>query len=78
MMRISKKDPFSWFMENFGFGGVSNYSAEQIRDILKALRLILENTGYAEQEWLGKFLIKLSKDPRTCGAMLYDLLEKGY
>ena len=76
MMRISEKDPFSWFLDNFG--KVSNHTDKQIRDILKALRLILENTGYEEQEWLGKFLIKLSKKQRACGAMLYDLIEKGY
>jgi hypothetical protein len=76
MMRISEKDPFSWFLDNFK--GMSNHTEEQIRNILKALRLILENTEYEEQEWLGKFLIKLSKKRRACGAMLYDLIEKGY
>jgi hypothetical protein len=78
MMRLSKKDPFNWFITNFGVGGVCNYTDEQIRDILKALRLILENTGYTEMDWLGKFLIKLSDYPKVAEKFLDELIEMGY
>ncbi|MCI4463753.1 MAG: hypothetical protein JHC30_06250 [Caldisericum sp.] len=77
-MRISKRDPFQWFLSNFGVGGVSNYTDEQVRDILKALRLILENAGYTELEWLGKFLMKLSDYPKATEKFLDALIELGY
>jgi len=77
-MRISKKDPFKWFWDNFGVGGVDNYDAEEIRDIMKGLRIILENTGYTELEWIGKFLVELSKDPMTAEKFFDKLIELGY
>jgi hypothetical protein len=80
MMRISKKEPMKWFLNNFGFavGGVKNYDAEQIRDILTGLRLIIENSGYMEIEWLGRFLVKLSDNPKVLDRFLEELKEFGY
>jgi hypothetical protein len=77
-MRISKKDPLNWFLINFGIGGAENYTEEQIRDILKGLRLILENSGYVELEWLGKFLIKLSDYPKMAEKFLDEILDLSY
>ena len=63
-MRISNKKPLAWFLYNFGIGGVINYDDEQIRDILKGLRLIIENSGAIELDFIGKFLIKLSDNSK--------------
>jgi hypothetical protein len=59
-------------------GGVENYYNEQIRDILKGLRLIIENSGYVELEWIGKFLIKLSDNPEVLECFLGELDKLGY
>ena len=77
-MRISKKEPFKWFVDNFGVGGLCNYTNEQARDILHGLRLILENCGYTELEWVGKFLVKLSDEPEAMERFLDELIERGY
>jgi len=77
-MRISKKAPFKWFADNFGVGGLCNYTSEQVRDILQGLRLILDNCGYTELEWVGKFLIKLSDNPKVLERFLDELDELGY
>jgi hypothetical protein len=78
MMRISKKEPMKWFLNHFGVGGADNYDNEQIRDILKGLRLIIENSGYMELDWLGRFLVKLSDNPKVLERFLDELDELGY
>jgi hypothetical protein len=77
-MRISKKEPFKWFLTNFGFGGVENYDREQIIDILKGLRLIIENLVCVELDWLGRFLVKLSDNPEVLERFLDELVELGF
>jgi hypothetical protein len=73
-MKISKKNPFEWFVNNFGIGGFINYTEEQRAEILEGLKMILRNCGYVEAEFIGKFLIKLSDDPEIWDKFI-DALE---
>lgn len=62
-VRISTKDPYRWFIDNFGIGGMENYTAGQAGDIMYAMKLLLENCGSVELEFVGKTLIQLSDNP---------------
>jgi hypothetical protein len=77
-MRISQKDPFGWFLVNFGVGGVENYDQESVHEILKAIKVILENTGAVELSWIGKFFVKLSEKPGLMQKFLNEMKEYGY
>jgi len=78
MMRISKKDPFGWFLTNYGIGGVENYGEESMHEVLRAVKKILENTGAVELEWIGKFFVRLSDEPELIQKFLDELEEYGY
>ena len=77
-MRISTKDPFGWFLINFGVGGVKNYDQESVHEVLKAIKIILENTGSLELSWLGKFFMKLSERPELMERFLDEMKKYGY
>jgi len=72
-MRISKQNTLSWLYKNFGIGGIENYDPRQVDEILSALRIILQNCGLIELEFLGKFLLKLSEDPTLVDKLLDEL-----
>jgi hypothetical protein len=74
-MKISKKKPFEWFLDNFGIGGTINYTEESILEIMEALLRILEHSGYVELEWIGKFLLQLSNSPEALERFCDDLKE---
>jgi hypothetical protein len=54
------------------------YSYEQNEAILKALKQILNNVGSVELDFLGKFLIKLSENPKHANKLYEELEELGY
>jgi hypothetical protein len=64
--------------KNYGFGGMEYYSYEQNEAILKALKQILNNVGSVELDFLGKFLIKLSENPKHANKLYEELEELGY
>jgi truncated hemoglobin YjbI len=78
MMKISQKDPFGWFLMNYGVGGVENYDQESMHEVLKAVKMIFENTGAVELSWLGKFFMKLSEKPVLIQKFLNEMKEYGY
>ena len=77
-MRISNKTPFGWFLMNYGVGGVENYDQESMYEVLKAVKMILENAGAFELSWLGKFFVKLSEKPVLMEKFLKELKEHGF
>jgi len=77
-MRLPKQNIFKWLLKNFGIGGFENYTNEQITDILHALKLILNNAGLVELEFLGKFLLKLSEDANKLDEFYDELTNQGY
>ena len=78
MMRISTKTPFGWFLMNYGVGGVENYDQESVYEVLKAIKMILENTGAVELFWIGKFFMKLSEKPMLMQKFLKELEKHGF
>jgi hypothetical protein len=73
-MRISKKDPFKWFLNNFGIGGIDNCSDACAFELMEGILKILES-GYIELDWIGRFLLQLSNNPKTLERFYNDLKE---
>ncbi len=73
MMRLPKKNLVKWFSKNYGIGGFENYSQEQVQNVLQAIYLLLQSCGNAELYFLGKFLLKLSDNPKLQEEMFQDL-----
>jgi len=76
-IRLPKKDIMRWLSENYGAGGFENYDGEQVRDVLSALRLIMENAGHIELEFLVKFLVALSDNPGAYSQFFSALRKYG-
>ena len=77
MVRPSKKDPLGWFLKSYGMGGVENYESKQILGILQALKLILDNAGVVELDFISRFLYQLSENPRLADKFHDQLIENG-
>jgi hypothetical protein len=59
-VKISKKNPVKNLLRTYGLGGAINYEPEMIYNVLKALKLLLENCGLIELDHIGRFLLRLS------------------
>ena len=77
-VRLPKKNIYKWFYNNFGIGGMVNYYEEDQREILKALKTILNTCGSIELEFIGKVLIKLSDKPYLQEKFLEELENLGF
>jgi len=76
-IKPSKNDPLGWFLKHYGVGGAENYDREQILGILQALKLILDNTGAVELDFISRFLYQLSENPRLADNFYDQLIEYG-
>lgn len=77
-IRLPKRDIYKWFYENYGYSGMENYYDDMNREILKAIKTILENTGLIELDFIGKVFIKLSENPKLCEEFLNELENLGF
>jgi len=76
-IKLSKNDPLGWFLKSYGIGGVENYDREQILSILQALKLILDNAGAVELDFISRFLYQLSENPQLADKFYDQLIEYG-
>jgi len=77
-MRLPRKNILKWLEENYGLGGMENYTSEQNQAILGAIKEILCNAGSIELDFLGKFFLKLSDYPIIAGKLLDELEEEDW
>ena len=77
-MRLPKKNVLKWLEENYGLGGMENYTSEQNEAILQAINLILKNAAAIEWDFLGKFFLKLSDSPAIAWNLLDELEKIGF
>jgi hypothetical protein len=77
-MKIPNKKILKWFMDNYGLGGFANYEMESNAEILKALRVILEEGGLVEIDFLGRFLVEISEDSKKVIQLLEELEKAGF
>jgi len=77
-MKIPNQKILKWFMNNYGLGGFINYEQKSNTEILKALKKILEEAGLVELDFLGRFLVELSKDNKKVIQLLEELEEAGF
>jgi len=77
-VRLPKKNIYRWFYRHYGYLGMENYTEEMNREILKAIKIILENTGLIELDFIGKVLVKLSDNPYLCEEFLKELEDSGF
>ena len=77
-VRLPKKNIYRWFYRHYGYLGMENYTEEMNREILKAIKTILENTGLIELDFIGKVFIKLSGNPYLCEEFLKELEDLGF
>ncbi len=74
-MKLPKKDVLKWFSKNYGIGGFENYTESQVQNVLQAIYLLLQSCGNAELYFLGKFLLKLSDNPKLQEDLFQDLQD---
>jgi transposase len=77
-IRLPEKRILRWLIENYGIGGMINYTREQNEAILISLAEILRNAGPIELDFLGKLLIQLSNYPRKAELLLEELENEGF
>jgi len=77
-MRLPQKNVLKWLEENYGLGGMENYTSEQNQAILETISKILHNTDSIELNFLGKFFLKLSDSPAIAWNLLDELEEIGF
>jgi len=77
-IRLPKKDIYRWFYNSFGIGGLINYYEEDQKEILKAIKILLDKCGSIELEFIGKVLIKLSERPFIQEEFLEELENLGF
>jgi len=77
-VKLPRKDICKWFYRHYGYLGMENYTEEMNREILKAIKIILENTGLIELDFIGKVFIKLSNNPYLCEEFLKELEDLGF
>jgi len=76
-MNIPNKKILKWFMKNYGLGGFMNYEPRSNTEILEALKKILEQAGSIEIDFIGQFLMELSKDNKKVIQLLDELEKEG-
>jgi hypothetical protein len=62
VIKISRKKPLRWFLENYGIGGVCNYEESHMFEVLRAIKTLLYHCGYVELDFIIKFLKKLNEN----------------
>jgi len=77
-IRLPEKRILRWLIENYGIGGMINYTDEQNEAILTSLAEILRNAGPVELDFLGRLLIQLSNYPRKAELLLEELENNGF
>jgi len=77
-VKLPKKNIYRWFYKKYGYIGMENYTEEMNKEILKATKMILENTGLIELDFIGKVLVKLSDNPYLCEEFLKELEDLGF
>ena len=76
-MRLPKKKVLKWFLDHYGIGGACNYYRDTIINTLKGIKMILEENGMIEIEYVAKFLLKLNKSNEAVEDFLNELEEWG-
>ena len=77
-MNIPNKNILGWFINNYGLGGFANYEQKSNAEILKALKKIVKEGGLAEIDWMGRFLVEISKDNIKIIQLLDELEKAGF
>jgi len=77
-VKIPSKRILKWLVENYGIGGMINYTREQNEAILISLAEIIRNAGPVELDFLGRLLIQLSNYPRKVELLLEELENEGF
>jgi hypothetical protein len=77
-IRLPEKRILRWLIENYGIGGMINYTDEQNEAILTSLAEILRNAGSVELDFLGRLLIQLSNYPKKAELLLEELENNGF
>lgn len=72
-MRLPKKNLLDWFLKNYGVGGAENYYRDTILNTLRGIKLILEENGLSEIDYIGRFLLKISNSNELVEDFLNEL-----
>ncbi len=68
-----------WITDNFAYGGLENYTEEQVEAYMKALASLIKYCDRVEFYYLGKVLIQLSNRSYDYLDRLYEMFDElGY